>query len=75
MAQITERYINATVKEVAAAFTEWDRRYREDPKGFETDMERLSRGQTVEDYGSEVTPYFIELLNAVNDPEPAEEPT
>lgn len=58
---------NITVDEhtIQIAFTEWDRRYREDPAGFETDMERMLRGQTPETYGEEVTPYFLELLASV----------
>lgn len=51
--------------EIVAAFTEWDRRYREEPERFDTDMARLMRGQTVEEYGERVAPYFVELLDAV----------
>jgi len=52
------------VAKFAKAFTEWDRRYREEPSRFESDMERLSRGQTEEDYGNVAAIYFAELLEA-----------
>lgn len=55
--------VHTTVPAIVAAFTEWDRRYREDPRSFETDMQRLQRGQTPETYGEEVTPYFMHLLD------------
>lgn len=58
--------VSVNVETITKAFTEWDRRYREDPKGFETDFERLLRGQTPDNYGEEVTPYFLELLEAMS---------
>jgi hypothetical protein len=47
------------------AFAEWDRRYREDPTAFDTDMARIQRGQTTDDYGSTASAYFIEVLGDV----------
>ena len=44
------------------AFTEWDRRFRLDPKAFQSDVERLLNGETADDYGREVAPYFQTLL-------------
>lgn len=46
----------------AAAFTEWDRRYREDPAGFESDMSRIMRGQDIEEYGQGAAAYFAEIM-------------
>lgn len=40
----------------ARTFTEWDRRYREDPAAFDT----AATGQT---YGERSADYFITLLN------------
>lgn len=57
--------ITASQEQLAAAFTEWDRRYREEPERFESDMARIMRGQTEEDYGSEAATYFTELLTDV----------
>ena len=48
--------------QMAAAFTEWDRRYREDPDRFDSDFKRILRGQTPEDYGSACVPYLHEIL-------------
>lgn len=56
-----------TKAEVVQVFTEWDKRHREDPRGYESDFERLLRGQTVEEYGDAVTPYFLELLEDVRE--------
>ena len=55
--------ITATEEQLAAAFTEWDRRYREEPEAFESDMARIQRGQTEEDYGTEAAAYFVEIMN------------
>lgn len=45
----------------ARAFTEWDRRYREEPERFELEAARLLRG-TPESYGEECAPYFAQIL-------------
>lgn len=44
-----------------AAFTEWDRRYREDPGKFMTDVEHLL-GNTPATYGEACGVYFEALL-------------
>lgn len=54
--------INATVDELAAAFTEWDRRYREEPERFMSEAEHLLK-ETPETYGEGCAPYFVEILN------------
>jgi len=53
--------IFATPAEIAAAFTEWDRRYREDPEVFQAEAARLLKG-TPETYGEACAPYFIKIL-------------
>lgn len=50
-----------TEAELAAAFTEWDRRYREEPERFEAEAVRLLKG-TPESYGERCAPYLIGLL-------------
>jgi hypothetical protein len=53
--------VTATEAELAAAFTEWDRRYREEPERFENEARRLLHG-TPETYGEACAPYLIGLL-------------
>lgn len=55
--------ITANCRQIAAAFTAWERCWREDPKGFEANCERLLRGDTPADYGEACMPYFVELLS------------
>ena len=45
-----------------AAFTEWDRRYREDPEAFMNAAARLLKG-TPETYGEAAAPYFVSILD------------
>jgi hypothetical protein len=47
---------------LAAAFTEWDRRYREEPERFEHEATRLLT-KTPEQYGDACAPYLLALLN------------
>ena len=48
-------------KEAAAAFEEWDRRYRENPREFMNEVEHLL-GETPETYGEACGPYFMALV-------------
>jgi hypothetical protein len=50
-----------TQRELAAAFTEWDRRFREEPERFEAESVRLLRG-TPETYGDCCAPYLISII-------------
>ena len=54
--------VRATEAELAAAFTEWDRRWREEPERFLSEAEHLSK-HTAESYGAACAPYLIALLN------------
>lgn len=58
----TKNLVWATEAELAAAFTEWDRRYREEPERFEAEARRLLHG-TPETYGQACAPYLIAILN------------
>lgn len=51
-----------TVETLAAAFTEWDRRYREDPDRFESEAHRLLK-TTPETYGDACAPYLLAILD------------
>lgn len=50
-----------TDDQLAAAFTEWDRRYREEPDRFMSEAARLLK-ETPESYGESAAPYLIALL-------------
>lgn len=49
---------------LAEAFTEWDRRYREEPERFMSEAEHLLK-ETPETYGQACAPYLIALLRGV----------
>ncbi len=51
-----------TEHDLAQAFTEWDRRYREEPERFQCEAERLLRG-TPETYGEACAPYLLNILH------------
>ena len=58
------------IPRLAAAFTEWERRYREEPDRFMSDQERLA--ETEETLGEQRAAYLIELLTEQEvDSEPA----
>jgi hypothetical protein len=52
-----------TRAQIAAAFTEWERRYREDPEGFNSEQEKLA--ESPETYGEACAPYFLKILEEV----------
>jgi hypothetical protein len=60
-----ESTIAATESQLAKAFTEWERRYREDPAGFMSEAEKLLK-ETPQTYGEACAPYFAKLLSEVN---------
>lgn len=51
-----------TVERLEEAFTEWERRYREDPENFEDAFTRLALGKSCETYGEVCAQYLLELL-------------
>jgi hypothetical protein len=54
-----EEKISATKEEIAAAFTEWERRYQDDPESF------APENGTPQDYGQVCAPFFIQILAEV----------
>jgi hypothetical protein len=55
--------ITCTPEDMAAAFTEWERRYREEPDRFMDELALVEAGP--EGYGSACAPYFLQLLEEV----------
>lgn len=53
--------LSVTEQSLAAAFTEWDRRYREEPERFMSEAQHLLK-ETPETYGAACAPYLIALL-------------
>ncbi|NJD24665.1 MAG: hypothetical protein FIB06_04595 [Betaproteobacteria bacterium] len=53
--------ITATMDELAAAFTEWERRYREEPEKFMSEAAKLLR-ETPRTYGEACAPYLAAIL-------------
>lgn len=54
----------ASHEQVVAAFTEWDRRYRENPEQFENSVQHLLRS-TPNTYGARAAVYFTEVMKDV----------
>ena len=50
----------------AAAFTEWERRYREEPDHFMSEAYKLLR-ETPKTYGEACAPYFLKILRELED--------
>ncbi|HTI19950.1 MAG TPA: hypothetical protein VL652_03100 [Kutzneria sp.] len=49
-----------TEQALASAFTEWNRRYREEPERFKTEM--LLTSGTPATYGELAAPYLLKIL-------------
>lgn len=52
--------ITATQEELALAFTEWERRWRDDPEQFLTDSQKLA--ESAESYGEACAVAWLESL-------------
>jgi hypothetical protein len=48
--------------QLVRAFALWDRKFRSDPRGFKSDIERVLNGETPEEYGVACGQYFKALL-------------
>lgn len=48
-------------KQLADAFTEWERRYREEPERFMSEAAKLLK-ETPETYGDACAPYLLSIL-------------
>lgn len=51
-----------TESQCAAAFTEWERRYREEPERFMSEAVKLLR-ETPKSYGAFCDPYFLKIMS------------
>jgi hypothetical protein len=54
--------IYTTERALVAAFVEWDRRYREEPERFMTEVEHLLRN-TPASYGESAAAYLLALMS------------
>jgi hypothetical protein len=52
--------MRATIEELAAALTEWERRAREEPQRFAAEWERAA--MTPETYGEACAPYLAGIV-------------
>lgn len=50
-----------TEKQLAGAFTEWDRRFREEPDRFQSEAAHLLK-ETPKTYGEACAPYLLDIL-------------
>ena len=60
----SSKKIHATIAELDTAFTEWERRFREEPEKFISDFARYTT-TTPATYGKKCTRYFVTLLDEV----------
>ena len=56
------RVVTVTEASLARAFTEWERRYREEPERFQRETERMLRGDA-KSYGDQAAPYLLSILD------------
>jgi hypothetical protein len=62
---MTKLTYSVTEMEMATAFAEWDRKFRENPNGFVPNAEILLKWSP-EKYGEESADYFVRLLRGQN---------
>ena len=58
--------VHTTQADLADAFTEWDRRYREEPERFMSEAAHLLK-ETPHTYGQACAPYLIAILKELKD--------
>ena len=63
---MTTEIITCDLKQFAAAFTEWERRYREEPDRFMSEAAKLLK-ETPETYGDACAPYLAKILKEQHD--------
>ncbi len=56
--------VSVTMSTLIAAFTEWDRRFREEPQRFLNEVAHLLQ-HTPKTYGEAAGPYFAQIVSAV----------
>ena len=66
--------MKATKVEIESAFTEWDRRYREEPERFQSEAVHLLR-ETPETYGAACMPYFCMIVKEIQNAKKVASPT
>jgi hypothetical protein len=57
--------VKTNQKQLAKAFTEWERRYREEPERFMSEATKLLR-ETPKTYGEACAPYLISILAGID---------
>jgi hypothetical protein len=57
----TKAVKDSRIKAFSAAFTEWERRYREDTDRFMSEGKKLLK-ETPKTYGDACAPYFVQIL-------------
>jgi hypothetical protein len=60
--------MNATKDELAVLFTEWERRYREEPARFMSDVERFTQWMPTT-YGELCAAYLLLLVEELQAPQ------
>lgn len=53
--------VTVSSEQLAAAFTEWDRRYRDEPTRFTSEAQHLLK-ETPKTYGDACVPYLLSIL-------------
>ena len=66
--------VQVSEAELAAAFTEWERRYREEPERFYSEGQKILR-MTPESYGEAAAPYCLAILAELRGEKPFEKET
>lgn len=59
---MADQKAEVTTSTLAEAFTEWERRWREEPEKFQSETMRLLKGVTPETYGEACAPYLLSIL-------------
>lgn len=55
--------------DLSAAFSEWDRRYREEPERFQNEARRLlDKRETPKTYGDACAPYLLSIISELSRP-------
>ncbi len=61
-----EPVITCTMPELAAAFTEWERRYREEPSRCMSEAQKLLH-TTPQEYGERCAPHLASIIREIQE--------
>lgn len=61
MQRLVTPLVSVSQADCAKAFTEWERRYREQPERFQSEAAKLFK-ETPETYGDACAPYFLKIV-------------